>query len=229
MTTFVTLVNKILVRMNEVPVDAAGDGFGTVRNVQALAKEAVNSSVRMILQDGQEWPFLKQTQTQVLTSGVGVYDLPSTVSSVDWDTFYLKKSDAFGTAPDNLKALTYEDYLQNYRELDDTGDTGATRYVYQTYGNAFGVTPIPDNAYEIEYVSWVVPDDMVLYNDVCIIPDRFSHVVVDGAMMYMMRFRSNEQSAAIYQSNFEDGIKTMRRVLMDDEMYLRSTVIHRNS
>ena len=55
MATYVTLVNELLRRMNEVTLDIAGDGFDSVRNVQALAKDAVNSSIRLILQDGQEW------------------------------------------------------------------------------------------------------------------------------------------------------------------------------
>jgi len=50
-------------------------------------------------------------------------------------------------------------------------------------------------------------------------------VILDGAMMIMMRFRSNEQSAAIHQNNFEAGIRTMRRVLMDQPMSLKSTMI----
>ena len=44
-------------------------------------------------------------------------------------------------------------------------------------------------------------------------------------MMFMMRFRSNEQSAALHQNNFEDGIKTMRRVTFDDTLFVRSTVV----
>ena len=59
MATYVSLVNELLRRMNEVTLDTAGDGFDTVRNVQALAKDAVNSSIRLILQNGQEWPFLR--------------------------------------------------------------------------------------------------------------------------------------------------------------------------
>ena len=100
--------------------------------------------------------------------------------------------------------------------------------MYQTYENKFGVTPIPDNAYEVEYVYFSYPDDLSVFDDVCIIPDRFKHVIIDGGMMFMMRFRSNEQSAAIHQQNFENGIKAMRRVLLDDNMYLRSTFISRN-
>ena len=229
-TNYVTLVNKVLVRMNEVLLDTAGDGFDSVRNVQALAKDAVNSSVRMIIQDAQEWPFLKQTYTQTMTAGTRQYDFPADMATVDWDTFYLKKLSSKDNSPTVLKPISYEEYIQSHRSIDDNrnaaGD-GAPIYVYQTYEEKFGVTPVPDAAYEIEYVYWSAPTDMTLYNDTCIVPTRFDHVIVDGAVMYMMRFRSNEQSAAIHQNNFEDGIKAMRRVLLDDDLAIRSTVINR--
>ena len=116
--------------------------------------------------------------------------------------------------------------------VDDTGDLtngdGAPIYVYQTLEEKFGVTPVPDAAYQIEYVYWSFPTELTNYNDTVIIPERFKHVVIDGAMMFMMRFRSNEQSAAMHQNNFEDGIKAMRRVLVDDILVVRSTVIERS-
>jgi hypothetical protein len=64
MSTYVTLVNQLLRRLNEVALDTAGDGFSGVRGVQALAKDAINSSIRRILQDGHEFPFLKTTYTE---------------------------------------------------------------------------------------------------------------------------------------------------------------------
>ena len=233
MATYVSLVNELLRRMNEVTLDTAGDGFDTARNVQALAKDAVNSSIRLILQDGQEWPFLKNTYTQTLTAGTRQYNFPANYSSADWDTFYIKKLSSKNNAPQRLAAISYENYIQNYRSSDDGGDTvngeSAPSIVYQTYGEAFGVTPVPNAAYEIEYVYWSFPSDLTLYNDVSVIPDRFKHVLIDGAMMFMMRFRSNEQSAAMHKNNFEDGIKSMRRVLMDDAIEIRSTVVTRGS
>ena len=229
MATYVTLVNELLRRMNEVTLDTAGDGFDSVRNVQALAKDAVNSSIRLILQDGQEWPFLKTTFTQALTVGTRQYDFPADYSSTDWDTFYLKKLSSENNSPMPLTVISYEQYIQNVRPSDDTGDQvngdGPPALVYQTLGTAFGVSPIPNAAYEIEYVYWKFPTDLTAFNDVAIIPDRFKHVVIDGAMMFMMRFRSNEQSAAMHQNNFEDGIKTMRIVLIDDTLFVRSTVV----
>ena len=229
MATYVTLVNELLRRLNEVTLDIAGDGFDSVRNVQALAKDAVNSSIRLILQDGQEWPFLKTTFTQTLSVGTRQYAFPADYSSTDWDTFYLKKLSSENNSPMPLNVISYEQYIQNVRPSDDTGDQvngdGPPALVYQTLGTAFGVSPIPDAAYEIEYVYWRFPTDLTAFNDVAIIPDRFKHVVIDGAMMFMMRFRSNEQSAAMHQNNFEDGIKTMRRVTFDDTLFVRSTVV----
>ena len=45
----------------------------------------------------------------------------------------------------------------------------------------------------------------------------------------MMRFRSNEQSASVHQDSFQNGIKAMRRILIDDKLTLVSTVIDRSS
>lgn len=228
MATYVSLVNELLRRLNEVTLDTEGDGFDTVRNVQALAKDAINNSIRSILQTGQEWPFLRVTYTQPLTAGVSTYDFPSDYSSADWETFYLKKSSSLNNSPRFLPAIAYDEYIQKYRESDDSGDSSgisAPNLVYQTNSDKFGVTPLPDGAYEVEYSYWSFPADLTLYTDVPVIPNRFKGVVVDGAMMYMMRFRSNEQSASIHQQNFEEGIKTMRRVLIDEPLQIRSTVV----
>ena len=230
MATYVALANEVLRRLNEVQIDTAGDGFDTLRNVQALAKDAINSSIRRILQDGQEWPFIKTTTTQTLTIGVTTYSFPSDYSSSDWDTFYIKQLAAKGNIPAVLKPMPYEEYTQSHRSTDDTAPAtglGVPASVFQTYGTTFGVTPVPDAAYEVEYTYWSSPNNLELYNDVSIIPDRFSHVVIDGAMMYMMQFRSNAQSAQMHQQSFEDGIKAMRNVLMDDTFRMRSTYIVR--
>ena len=231
MATYVALTNELLRRLNEVTLDIAGDGFDSVRNVQALAKDAVNNAIRNIIQTGQEWPFLKTTYTQTLTAGTREYSFPSDYSSADWETFYLKKLSSVDNTPMHLPTISYDEYIQKYRQVDDTGDAAgiaAPNLIYQTNESKFGVTPIPNAAYEVEYVYWSFPLDLSLYNDVAVIPDRFKHVVIDGAMMYMMRFRSNDQSAAIHQQNFENGIRSMRRVLIDEPLNVRSTVLQKS-
>jgi hypothetical protein len=230
MATFVALTNELLVRLNEVTLATTGDGFASVRSVQALAKQAINNSIRNILQTGQEWPFLKTTQTQTLVAGTRQYDFPADYSSADLDTFYIKKLTSVDNTPMHLPVITFAEYTQTYRHFDDTGNQSGIStptLVYQTNEEKFGVTPIPDNVYEVEYVYYKFPAELSAFDDTAIIPDRFKHVLIDGAMMYMMRFRSNEQSAAMHQKNFEDGIKMMRRVVMDEPLRARSTVVER--
>ena len=231
MSTYVELTNELLRRLNEVPLDIAGDGFGTVRNVQAAAKDAINSSLREIYQNGQEWPFLKTTYTQALTIGTREYSFPSDYSSVDWETFYLKKNTSQNNQPMVLKPMSYEEYISNFRPRDDQGDSvngeASPERVYQTFGDKFGVTPIPNAAYEIEYTYWSIPASLSAYDDACSVPERFNHVILDGAMTYMMHFRSNAQAATMHQQKFDMGIRSMKRVLMDDELTVRSTVIER--
>ena len=230
MSTYVELTNELLRRLNEVPVDIAGSDFTSLRNVQATAKDAINSSLREIYQTGQEWPFLKTTYTQTLTAGTREYTFPTTYSSVDWETFYLKKNSTKENTPTVLKAIAYEEYISIYRPMDDLADQvngdSAPIKVYQTFGDSFGVTPIPDADYEIEYVYWSVPTSLTNYNDICVVPERFNHVIIDGAMAYMMHFRSNEQSANMHQQKFEQGIKQLRSLHINRTEYLRDTRVH---
>ena len=155
------------------------------------------------------------------------------MSTVDWETFYLKKLASAENQPRKLSTISFEQYTASFRPIDDNVDplvgSSAPQYVYQTYGTSFGVTPVPNDQYEVEYVYWSYPADLSLFDDVTIIPNRFKHVIIDGAMMYLMRFRSNEQSAAVHENSFQNGIKTMRRILLDDKLSLVSTVINRSA
>ena len=162
-----------------------------------------------------------------MTAGTREYAYPADYSSVDIETFYLKKNESLNSDPSHLTVINYDDYIQNFRSLDDNGQEGVPRRIYQTYEEKFGVSPTPDGAYEIEYVYWSFPPDLVSFDDNCVIPSRFDAVIVDGAMMYMMRFRSNDQSAMVHQQKFVEEIKRMRRVLLDDPTFIRSTVILR--
>ncbi len=47
MATFISLTNELLRRLNEVEMDS--NTFESARNIQALAKDAINASVRELL------------------------------------------------------------------------------------------------------------------------------------------------------------------------------------
>jgi len=228
MSTFLNLTNELLRRLNEVQIDQSD--FSAVKNVQALAKDAINSATREMLQDAQEWPFTLITYEHTLSAGTGTYSFPADYSKADWDTFYIKQLSSENNTPQKLELITYDQYTSDHRSIEDTsGESGRTspRYVYMTQDTKFGVSPVPDAAYVVEYRYWKYPADLVLYDDTSIVPDRFKHVVIDGAMMYMMLFRSNEQSASLHSEKFENGIKTMRRLIIDQPVNVVSTMIQR--
>ena len=229
-TTYISLCNELLRRINEVTFATSGDGFSTAKNIQAIAKDAVNNAIREILQDGHQFPFLKTTTTQTMTAGTGTYDFTSDLASVDWDTFYIKELSSASNTPMALPTISFDVYTQKYRAVEDAAGTSgraAPTLVYQTAEEKFGVYPLPDAAYVIEYVYYKFPDDLSAFDDTMIVPDRFKYIIIDGAMVYMMRFRSNEQSAQIHQQKFDEGIKSMRRLLLDDPISIRSTMITR--
>jgi hypothetical protein len=229
MATYLSLTNELLRRLNEVTMDSTD--LANAKNIQALAKDAINSAIREILHSAQEWPFTLVTYTQTLSVGTGTYAFPTATSSVDWDSFYLKKSTTYNNSPGKLKLITFDYYTEQRRPIDDNAGTGGYAppvYVYQTQESKFGISPLPAYAYEVEYKYWSFPDDLVLYTDVCIIPDRFKNVVIDGAMAYMMLFRSNEQSANIHAEKFDQGIRAMRRLLLDEPISVQSTAITRS-
>jgi len=228
MATYINLVNELLRRLNEVEISE--EDFSTTKNVQSLAKDSINSSIREILQEAQEWPFTLVTYEQTLSVGTKTYDFPSDYSKADWESFYLKNTNT--TDPGVLKPLSYDEYLSNRRAGDDTsGLDGYTKplNVYKTQEEKFGVTPVPDTAYVVEYKYWKFPNDLVLSSDVCIIPDRFKHIIIDGAMMYLMYFRSNEQSAQLHKDKFKVGIKSMKRLVVDSKDSILSTVLLKGS
>ena len=226
MATYLSLTNELLRRVNEVEIDSTT--FDTARNIQALAKDAVNTSVREILNQGQEWPFLLVTQTQATVAGTAEYSFPADCSSVDWDSFYIRQLVDQTNVPQKLEVMPYTEYLRHYRGRDESGGTASRespRRVYMTQDSKFGLTPPPDKEYTIEYKYWSFPSEMSLSADVCIVPDRFKGVIIDGGLMFLMMFRSNEQSATIHKDKFDNGIRTMRRLLMDDPVFMVSTMI----
>jgi hypothetical protein len=226
MTTFLSITNEVLRRLNEVQLDT--NEFTSARNVQALAKDAVNSSIREILQNAQEWYFTLETSTQTCAVGQGTYTFPADFSKADWDTFYIQSLNEENNAS-WLPLLTYDEYVKYHKareEMSGEGGYDTPTNVYMTQGQGFGLTPKPKSEYIIEYRYWKFPPDLILPTDVLIIPERFKHVVIDGAMMYMMQFRSNDQNYTFYKEKFNEGIKIMRRLVEDYPVRVNSTVLN---
>ena len=223
---YIGLVNEVNRRLNEVELTSGN--FTTAKGFYSQIKDSVNSSIRDINQTHYEWPFNHVLAEDVLTAGTTRYAFPNDAGSIDFDTFRIKESSTLGNATTKLGLVAYEDYLENSVDqeyADNTSKREVPSAVFQAPSLEWGVTPPPDQAYEIVYEYYRVPVDLASSSDVPSVPERFRHVIIDGAMYHAYMFRSNEQAANIAKGKFEEGLKRMRTILVNRYTYMRSTAI----
>lgn len=228
--TFLSLTNDINKRFNEVELTSSN--FANATGFYSAAKDAVNAAIRDINHTHYEWPFNHVNKTLVLEVGTTRYDYEDDANTVDFDTFRIQRDDTLGNETVKLEIISYEDYLKSY--VDDEYATGTGRQrvplrVFSAPGSVFGVSPPPDKAYSLDYEYYSFPSDLSLYSDVPNIPERFKHVITDGALFYAYMFRGNEQSATLSKTKFEEGIKRMRSMLVNRYEYMRSPALNNNA
>ena len=221
---YLELVNSVNRKLNEVELTAAQ--FAAAKGFYAQAKDSVNASLRDITQAHMEWPFNHVMAEETLTAGVSRYVFPSDASTIDFDSFRIKADTTFGNQTQRLEPITYDTYLKQYVDQEYTTDTGVRdvpAMVCHAPSAEYVVAPSPKEDYDIVYEYYRVPVDMVNATDVPAVPERFKHVVLDGAMYHAYMFRSNEQAANLSKAKFEEGIKRMRTILINRYVYMAST------
>jgi len=229
---FLGLVNDINRRLNEVELTSTN--FATSTGFYGQAKDAISASIRYINQSEYQWPFNHVEQEDTLSIGVTRYPFPTDCKVIDFDTFRIKENTTLGNSTVKLPIIVYEEYLDKYVDQEYNSTTtslgqGVPQRVSHAPSLEYIVTPVPNKAYSIVYEYYSVPVDMALHNDVPGVPERFRHVIVDGAMHYAYLFRGNTQDALVAKEKFEDGIKSMRSLLINRYSYLRSYLIPQNT
>jgi hypothetical protein len=227
-TTFITLVNDALRRLNEVELTSTD--FATATGFRALVKDAVNASLQEISQKEFEFPFNHTTGTLTLVAGTSQYTLATDLKVADWDSFRINYDSSNNYSARVLKLLNYDSYNRRYFERDseaDTGDRDQPIYVYRTLDTKAGFTPIPDAAYSVSYDYFAYATDLSASTDTMTVPDAFKHVVLDGALYHCFIFRDNSQQAGIAKAKFDEGIERMRTLLINRFVDVRDTRVNR--
>lgn len=223
---FLGLVNEVNRRFNEVELTSGN--FATSKGFYNAAKDSVNASIRDVNQTHFEWPFNHVTEEEALTVGQSRYATPPNSSTVDFNSFRIKENLTFGNNTIKLHPLVYEDYLNRYVAQEystSDSDRGVPMFVVQTPSQEYIVSPAPDKEYEVVYEYFRISVDMQQPTDVPYIPERFKHIIVDGAMYHAYMFRGNEQSASMAKSKFEEGLKRMRIILINRYNYVTTTQV----
>jgi len=227
---FLELVNEINRRLNEVELNTTT--FPTAIGFYQTAKDAVNSSIRHINHEEFSWPWNHREEEEVLSAGIVRYSYPEDAKLINMDSFRIKKNTTLNVETKKLKAMDYQEYLDNYVDHEYNTSTNirtVPRNIIRTPSQEFIFYPCPDKAYEVVYEYYQNPVSLSLHSDVPSVPKEFQHVIVDGAMFYAYQFRGDTQSAQISQQKFEQGIKYMRSLYINRYDYLRSSMIVQTS
>lgn len=221
---FLELVNSCGRRLNETELNSSN--FDTATGFYSQIKDAVNSAIRDINQIHLYFPFNHNREELILSAGVTRYSFPEEAKYVDFDTFRVKRNTALNVgSARQLPQLSYTEYVNRYIDQEDETDLskgGVPRYVFKTQDGYFGIVPMPDKAYTIEYEYFNYPVDLELYDDVPTIPEAFKHVIVDGSMYYCYMFRDNMEMASVSKNKFDEGCKNIRKILVNENVYLRA-------
>lgn len=230
MATYLELVNTALGRLNEIRLTESN--FSTARAFHLQAKEAVNKAISRIHRSSFEWPFNHVDEEQVLTAGTNAYSLPADCEWVDWDSFFIKKSDVDPVVAKTwLQPISYDLWRQRHAQLDaEAGSDGrdVPAAVFRTQSAGFGVTPVPDEAYTVQYEYFRIPPKLVAWDDEPTIPDQFVDVIDSGTMMYCYMFRENLEAAQLEKVEFRDGINRMRTALINTDSKFRDTRVNQS-
>ena len=181
-----------------------------------------------------------QTKSSTLTIASGNEVLLSEVTfTATATTHYVTFTETAGSAAfvklvqlmENIKAiplryLSYEEYNEKFRERDarpDTDKFADPEFVYTTYNDELGLTPIPDTSNRtLKFDYYVTNTDLSAHDDTGIIPTRFESIVNARAKYYTYMFRSDVQTAQYALKEYEDGIKRMRVELINRKNYMRA-------
>ena len=221
---YLGLSNNVATRLNETHLTSSN--FATAGGFYNAIKESINSSIRHINQAHFNWPFNHNSEEETLEAGITRYPFPAEAKYIDFDTFRVKRDDALdlGEAR-HLSQISYDEYIDRYiRQEDETDVTlgSVPEHVFRAQNNEWGVVPFPDKAYTVEFEYFNFPVDLAIHSDVPTIPERFRHVIIDGAMYYAYMFRDNIEMASVSQNKFEAGIKQMRVLLVNENVYMRA-------
>jgi hypothetical protein len=223
-STYLDLCNKVMRRLNEVEIAVAD--FPTVRGVQALVKDVVRTSIAKINQAEFEWPFNAAEHTETLIPGQTEYVWPSYFKVTDWNSFQLQKDEALNANYKTLSFMERDVWYKNHRDSDyDAGSAGRgiPASIFPSHGSGFGITPSPDAAYKVRFRYFLNYSDLTNYNDVTRIPESFDTVIIDGALYHLYMFKDNLESAQASFIAFEDGIKDLQTLYINQYASIRDT------
>ena len=219
-TTTVNKEYKLQIRV----LDVNSSGTGLIVRVGTSAGGTQNLSTTLTVSDFGQGAILNTRFTATATTSFIYVE----ASGVQLDVDYVRCSRSDVTRQKVLY-ISYDDYLQNYKSIDDRNDsdvfgTPAKVYILPNF-TAFGVTPIPSNdELTLSYNYYTTHTDLSAHGDNMSLPDRFSGLITDRAKYYTYMLRSDPQHAQLADRDYQRKLRLLKTDYSTKADYMRSDV-----
>jgi len=219
-TTTVNKEYKLQIRV----LDVNSSGTGLIVRVGTSAGGTQNLSTTLTVSDFGQGAILNTRFTATATTSFIYVE----ASGVQLDVDYVRCSRSDVTRQKVLY-ISYDDYLQNYKSIDDRNDsdvfgTPAKVYILPNF-TAFGVTPIPgDDELTLSYNYYTTHTDLSAHGDNMSLPDRFSGLITDRAKYYTYMLRSDPQHAQLADRDYQRKLRLLKTDYSTKADYMRSDV-----
>lgn len=198
---FLTIVNQVLLEIDEDELTSSNFDTSTDAHVKRV-KNYVKRIYKQICRMKPNWSWAQNVQTFNTVASQANYSAgPGLESETDLQKVHYAR---ISTYPP-LLLLPFEEVMQKYGEMLSTSGQPVIAYVLNQ--NLY-LLPVPDQVYAIELVTGRVPEDLIDFSDVPLIPDRHSDVIVEGALWMAMR-NDNDPEAANQYKSFQLAVKQL--------------------
>lgn len=222
-----TIVNKqYKIQIRAFDTNADGDTLAIKVGTSAGGTDNLNAT--LTVDDYGKGKIFESTFT---ATGITSYVHLSTSGDFTVDYVRVSRQDV---TPRKLKYISYDNWLQSFKERDSKNDDGVyatPEFVYRKpdYGY-FGLSPIPDkDDYTIEYDYFITHTDLSTDTDTMSLPDRFAPLVIDRSKYYTYMLRSDAQHASMAERDYQRKLRLLRVDYSSRQEYMRDSRINQGT
>lgn len=223
--TYKTLVNELLVELNEPEVSTVATGVG----IQKQVANVVNRAYFDIVDSVDDWSWLSTDvpddpyygNTIVPTvigqrwylCKAGSANIDADFDSVNWDMFTLVDPNSPFTN-NKLAFTTLTQWRANYASSEEQAARTASygtplRVIRSSDGRRFGLSPIPDKVMNIHFFAYNRPTALSADTDTVLFPEQYKPVLLARARYYLYQFKDNIAQSQLALDEYKKGLQNM--------------------
>jgi|TARA_S200000501_G_scaffold370956_1_gene413098 hypothetical protein len=220
-----TLVNELLVELNEPEVSTIASAVGIQKQVANVVNRAYFDIVDAV--DDWSWlsadvpddPYYGNTIVQTVVGQrfyllkAGSANVDSDFDSVNWDMFTLVDTNSPFTI-NKLPFTTLTTWRSNYAEAEESAARQSNyatplRVIRSSDGRRFGLSPIPDKVYNIHFFAYNRPTALSADADTVLFPEQYKPVLLARARYYLYQFKDNIAQSQLALDEYKKGLQNM--------------------